>query len=350
MTEENQAPNSNERSYRWIEKHPLLTILFAVVIIFVMVVIYWAIWANSSPVWTGFGAYDEETAGPRAKTLWDWLGLLIVPLAVAIGAAVISYFQKRTELEIAKKARETEQKIATDRQMQATLEAYYDRMTELLLEHGLRESKVDSNVRSIARTRTIAVMRSLDNERNIQLFAFLMESNLIEISSPIVILAGANFSGLNLNRVNLIWVNLNGINLSRAQLTESFLSSIDLSEADLSEADLRGTSLSETNLSWACLSDTILLGVDLSNANLKEANLRGAKLSGANLWRANLSGCDFRRTDLRLTRNWTIEQFDQVNRLESAIMPDGTKLGSPGYKGPTYEEWKDQYLAKQSSG
>ena len=57
-----------------------------------------------------------------------------MPLAVAFGATVISYFQKRTELEIAEKARtedreiaararDSERQIASDRLMQATLEA-----------------------------------------------------------------------------------------------------------------------------------------------------------------------------------------------------------------------------------
>jgi len=42
--------------------------------------------------WTGFGSYlspphSSNTDYRAAKTLWDWLGLLLIPLALALGAA-----------------------------------------------------------------------------------------------------------------------------------------------------------------------------------------------------------------------------------------------------------------------
>lgn len=371
MTDENQSPNRTERAYRWIEKHPLLTILLAAVIIFVMVVIYWAIGANSSPVWTGFGAYDEETAGPRAKTLWDWMGLLIVPLAVAIGAAVISYFQKRTELDIAAKARAedrdiaeqariNEQKIASDRQMQTTLEAYYDRMTALLLENNLRKAEANEEVRSIARARTMSVVKSLDAERNQLLFTFLKASKLIEKEMPIVDLRAtdlsqadlrgidlsgcdlskADLSDANLSEANLSWANLSGANLSKAFLTDADLFSADLSRANLSTTHLVGTNLGNAilsladlrgakinyltwieqkwdlvwsilneyadlrNLSESDLSEAFLVEVNLSKHSLKEANLSRSDLSLANLSEvdledANLQEATLYRTDLK---------------------------------------------------
>lgn len=215
----------------------------------------------------GFGPYDDASQAARMPTWWDWLSLLIVPLAVAAGAAFIGYIQKRTELdiadkardedrEIARKARESEQQIAGDRLWQATLEAYYDRMTELLLEHKLRESPEDSEVRSIARARTVAVIRSLDAGRNRQLLAFLRTSKLIEKEQPVV----------------------------------------DLREADLFE----------TNLS----------GADLSRA-----------------------------------QNWTIDQLEQANGMDATTMPDEVLLGGEDIlgnliEGPTFPEWKAQYLAR----
>ena len=60
----------------------------------------------------GFGPYDEAAGTARPPTLWEWLGLLIVPLAVAIGAAIITYVQKRTELDIADKARQEDRRNA----------------------------------------------------------------------------------------------------------------------------------------------------------------------------------------------------------------------------------------------
>lgn len=196
MVDEKELQTTIERIRQWSRAHPIWLVIFLILAAVVGVVVYWAIWADSSPTWTGFGAYDEEASSPRAKTLWDWLSLLIVPVAVAVGAAVISYVQKRTELDIAKKARaedreiaqqarETELQIASDRQMQTTLEAYYDRMTELLLEHNLRGSEPNSEVRSIAKARTVAVVKSLDGERNRQLSLFFSRRNCLKRSSTL---------------------------------------------------------------------------------------------------------------------------------------------------------------------
>src|SRR5229473_617182 len=60
------------------------------------------------------------------KTLWDWLELLIIPLVLA---AVALLFNRATT--------RTEQKIALDKQSEDLLQAYLDRMSELLLEKSL---------------------------------------------------------------------------------------------------------------------------------------------------------------------------------------------------------------------
>ena len=64
----------------WEHRFKILSLLFGIAVISAVgLVLYWAIWADISPQWTGLGAYDEEARGPRAKTLWDWMGLLLVP-------------------------------------------------------------------------------------------------------------------------------------------------------------------------------------------------------------------------------------------------------------------------------
>lgn len=415
---EKDTSDSNEKRHEWITKYPLVALLLAAVTVLVMIVVYWAIWADSSPSWTGFGAYDEESAGPRAKTLWDWLELLIVPAALAAGAYWLNRSQKETELkiaekarkedrdiaekarakdrEIAEKARATELQIADDRQKQATLEAYYDRMTNLL-ERGLRESSEGDILRSIARARTLTVVRTLDGIRNGQLFAFLKSSKLMERESPILdlkgvdlggailsaaVLSGADLSGANMSGAELRQTNLIGANLGRTNLTVADLNGADLTGANLSGADLRGVNLSRANLSRADLSQS-----DLRGSNLRGAKIISANLGQANLWGADLNGADLRGTDLggtNLSRaslilanmseadlfvadllgtnlsganlgqailsgalNLTTTQLEQAESLQSATMPDGIVLKGEGVDGPTYDEWKTQYLAKQ---
>ena len=301
-TIQEQQPNQdfNHRAYRWIERYPLLTLMMTGVGVGVLVVVYWAFQPQSAPAETGF-FYNVPTPGQQlTRTLWDWLGLLVVPLAVAVGAAFISFIQKRTELDIAEKARkedreiarqarESEQQIATDRLRQATLESYYDRMTALLIDHKLRNSAEDSEARSIARARTMAVGKGLDGERKGQLLAFLKVSGLIEKDKPIIDLRRVDLSELVLAWADLSQVDLNKVNLTGAHLLGTLLGGANLRDTILNHANLRGAGLS---------------GADLYNVDLREADLRGATLSeanlyGANLYRANLGGSNLSGVDLR---------------------------------------------------
>lgn len=293
----------------------------------------------------GFGPYEDAARAARPPTLWDWLSLLIVPLAVAAGAAFIGYIQKRTELDIAEKARdedreiarqarENEQKIAADRLRQATLEAYYDRMTDLLLEHKLRESAEGSELRSIARARTAAVIRSLDGGRIKQLLAFLHSSGLIEKDQPVIDPARVDLSKIDLSGGDLRGAILRGFNMSEANL-----SGAALFKANLSRANLIGADLSRADLIGADLSRAYLIGANLSRAYLGGADLSGAYLGGANLIMA---------------RYWTIEQLEQAKDIAETIMPDGVRLGGKDIfgdhiEGLTFNEWKVQYLSRQSA-
>jgi uncharacterized protein HemX len=129
------------------------------------------------PRWTGF----------RGKTVWDLLQLLIVPLALA----VIGFWftvqqdarQQRIEDQRAQQAQkienqraEAERKLAEQRAQDVALQAYLDQMNNLLLERNLRESEEDSEVRTLARARTLTVLERLDPSRKIDVIHFLLIS------------------------------------------------------------------------------------------------------------------------------------------------------------------------------
>ena len=207
--------------------------------------------------WTGFGPYIPPTSNfQREKTLYDWLQLLIVPLALATIALLFNRATTRTEQDIAKKRYEQDQaiaekryeqdqkiaaqrdeqdqKIARDKQREDLLQTYLDRMTELLLEKQLRTSAPSDEVRNVARVRTITVLFQLDARRLGYVFAFLRETGLMSTTSESI--------------VSLKQAELNKINLSQARLSQA-----DLSEASLFEANLSGAILSKANLSKASL-------------------------------------------------------------------------------------------------
>ncbi|NLF01723.1 MAG: pentapeptide repeat-containing protein [Anaerolineales bacterium] len=293
------------------------------------VVLYWAIWPYKAPEWTGFGGHVKAEDWEREKKLWDWFELLIVPVALAVGAFLLNRSERKAERRIAEERRQADQRIADDRikaergiaedrQQEERLQAYFDRMTELLLEKGLRDSQDDDEVRSIIRTRTLTVLRTLDATRQGLVVRFLHEAGLIYRGSSIVSLQEADLRGADLSEANL-----REANLSRANLGEAVLSRADLGEADLSRAILGKADLSRAVLIGADLREAILSETDLIGAHLGVVDLRGANLS-----RANLSGADLSRADLGYTNLTeaivTEEQLAHAKSLEGATMPDGS--------------------------
>jgi hypothetical protein len=243
--------------------------------------------------WTGFGD----------KKLWDWLQLLSA-LAIPVVLAIAGFWfttqqearQQRIETQSAQQAQEietqraeAERELAEQRAQDAALQAYFDQMGSLLLRSGLRESEKGSEVRTLARARTITVLGRLDPERRQAVIEFLLETELIqrvEGKAPIITLKG----GANLVKADLAGADLQGARLSDANLRDATLGVADLRDADL-------------------------FGADLRDANLRQTDLRGAYTE------------DFGEGPKHLVSNEMLEE--QAKHLEGATMPDGQK----------YEDW-----------
>jgi uncharacterized membrane protein len=208
--------------------------------------------------------YNWTWAGLHGKTLYDWLQLLIIPAVLAVGGYLFNYTTSRneqkatqlraqTEREAAEKSAQTERDIALDNQREVALQEYIDKMSELLLEKQLRVSEPEDEVRTIARVRTLTVLRGLDGVRKGNVLQFLHESGLLYKDKCII----------DLQHADLSEANLKGANLKGASLY-----SIKLSKADLSFAILTDTVLISTNLR-----EVLLYFSDLRNANLKDTTL-----------------------------------------------------------------------------
>jgi hypothetical protein len=254
--------------------------------------------------------FNVNVPGLRGKTLWDWLQLLIVPLALAVVALVFQLANARTERQIAQQRYEqdkqiaaeryeNDQYIALDKQRDDLLQTYLDRMSELLLKENLRTSPSEE-VQNVARVRTITVLTQLNARRIGYVFTFLREAGLMSTTSNdnAVSLSHADLYEINWSRAKLIQANLSRANLGGAGLSEAILVRADLSYAHLFQADLSGADLMEANLSYAYLSE----------ANLSRTNLRRADLSGADLSKAKV----------------TEEQLKKAKSLKGATMPDGS--------------------------
>jgi len=110
--------------------------------------------------WVGVGeAYRPRPTDQnirREKTLWDWMQLLIVLVAVAIGTFVLNQTAKRRDdkaqaaqrrrEEVAQKAqKEREEALADRRAQDAALQSYLDQLSALLIDAELSERLHDLN-------------------------------------------------------------------------------------------------------------------------------------------------------------------------------------------------------------
>jgi uncharacterized protein YjbI with pentapeptide repeats len=320
--------------------------------------------------WTGFGQLKVGEVVQPAKTFWDWLDLLVVPVVLALGGYL---FTRSENLRT--------QKIADLQRQDDMLRAYLDGMSQLLTdkERPLGKAQMGDDLSTVARAQTLTVLARLDGERKRSVLHFLFESELIykyhsrlnesgliESQHPIVSLSQADLSGAELSGATLIgaylgeadlsgadlsWASLfkavlGGANLSKANLSEAWLdnavlpganlSGANLSDAGLVEAILGGANLTRSDLRGANLTRANLSGVspfgdDIVGANLSGADLRDVDLSGADLRDADLSGADLRDADLSGATGVLEEELtQQILSLEGATMPNGQN----------YEDWR----------
>jgi hypothetical protein len=252
--------------------------------------------SKDSPWWKRLWRWT----GYHGKTLWDWQALLFVPVAIALIASLITLHQTLRQQEIEDRRAEADRKLEaqraqaaqeleTQRAQRAMVQAYLQDMGTFLLEKNLRTAGENSDVRLLARARTLAVLDGVSEDRKVRVLEFLSETELIQFVPPD-----------KQPIISLRFADLRETHLIKRQI----LSSTDLDRAELNNAKLTGASL--------------------SNANLPKANLSGADLSDANLSGANLSGAI-----LRNAKGLSCQQTEQAESLKDAIMPDGQK----------YEEW-----------
>jgi uncharacterized protein YjbI with pentapeptide repeats len=330
----------------------------------------------SYPRTSGFGPTEVSEGVRPAKTVWDWLKLLGVPVVLAVAG----YLFTRSE-------RQSTQYAAEQRTQDEALQTYLEQIGLMLLDEdnplrGFAESEDPSDsalqsarlrkqeeARNLARSRTLTVLSRIDGERKATVVRFLYESALIgrqeimksstEKIERIIDLRGADLSGAQLHRAALNEANLSGTDLSGADLTRALLDGADLSGADLSGADLSRAILPGANLGEA--KPTAYNPTPFSSADQQvHTNLSGANLSAAVMYGANIKGADLRGANLKdarvlhpraapfglLTefRGWSgigegsnLWLHLQANDLRRVTMPDGRK----------YEDWLSERRTKE---
>lgn len=247
------------------------------------------------------------------KKLWEWLDLLIIPVALAV---VVWYFERRErsadrsaadirmrhEQKITDERNDVDRRIAKDQINQQALESCLEYVSGQLIDFN-KDSQIMLLRTPIIRARVLEVLVWLsdDIERRDQLLRFLRETGLLTGTlsgdsrpSPILL-----FQEAILTKLRLAGAKLNG-----CRFEFSDLSNVNFEDADLSDTRLDGAALANAVLTGAKLCKATLQEATLNNANLEGVDLTGAKLIGASLQNANLVGA---RTDEELLESETHE-------------------------------------------
>lgn len=269
----------------------------------------------------------------------EWMKLIVAPLILA-GAGILISNQLQKEAS-----------------QNATLKAYFDKLETLTFDHKLLTENPDNGAIVLARGRTIAALRELDQKRREELIAFLQASGLLRLDrnnkqqEPVISFKGQNlfelsfrrmdltytdFRNAKLNDVDLSYTNLGGADLSNAVLNGADLNSAVIRDANLSHVVFNKANLRSAILSNTDLSNAVLLSADFSESNLEGANLKGARLNfidpsgglrragipNINFSKANLSGANLSGIDLSTVKHLTEEQLTLAKLCHTKLPPD----------------------------
>jgi len=326
--------------------------------------------------WTGLPADPGDgTAGnpPRpAKTLWDWMQLLIVPLvlamaAFALNAAQVDRDRKQQDRRAAQDRLSAERSAAHDRAIakdhdrESALAAYLQQMSDLMTRTG----RATADTQTLAQTETLVVLRRLDGVRKGLVVQFLIEADLMDRggageSRPLpdaphrVKSCGGprqpscRRSGLS---VSMSGADLReavmpsavggleeafavspagrplapGVSFDRADLRNADFHGLTLPRVTFGSADLRGADFSDARLLWtsffgACLSGAHFNGAEVERrADFSFSEGRGIDFSNARLARASFA--DATLTDVRLSGTSTTDV-----RWPRAWTPSGLRI------------------------
>ena len=182
--------------------------------------------------------FGWEWTGFPPKRLFDWVQILVIPVAVAVGTFILTRTAKRRDDAARQAQKEREETSEAQRAEEASLQEYLNYISKMLTDpdRPLRRSHVGDNLSVVARAQTLTVLGMLqDGGRKSSVLQFLYEAGLISKNYPLISLQGAylqetNLFGLfgadlreaNLQRANLYGANLqSAINLTQKELEKS---------------------------------------------------------------------------------------------------------------------------------
>ena len=162
--------------------------------------------------WLGLGGFTapDGTFYP-ARTLWDWLNLLILPVVLFISFLWLNRKMRnqystpplQQQSDVVPRSNDIEKELFAERLREDALQNYFEQMTELLLDRDLRNSQEGSELRALAHARTLTTLHALDEVRKSAVLRFLVELGLVSRQNPIIGLSGVDLRDVQMPHTKL---------------------------------------------------------------------------------------------------------------------------------------------------
>ncbi len=278
-------------------KYILIAILAGLFIIFLL---------NFEP---GFGERqimksDEYLIVP-AKTVWDILEVVLLPLTVALAVTVWLYHKKE---------------LADSNHRKRLVSDYQKEMTELIVNKDLLRSPSGSGVQAAAHIKTLVTLRQLKGPEKLIIFQFLVKSGLInnrEEQPPILSLEEADLSGITFeDGLHVENINLGGANLGKLIADKGIFKHVDFTNCNLEGSSLEEAEIYGCELKGACLERAYLEDALLYFSNFEGTRMARSNLTRARLTNTNLTDVDFTKTRVK-NADFTDAVIDNTNFRKS---------------------------------
>jgi Pentapeptide repeats (8 copies) len=236
-------------------------------------------WRDRTGFWKRKWEKETDWEWQPSKTVWDWLGLLIVPTILVLIAFAYSAAQASREHRRADRA-------AQD----AIVLAYLAQEGDLVMKHELVPR---SPAAELARALTLATVHRVDGARKAEVVRYLSREGLItpQPDEPIISLDEADLHSVDLANAHLSdKTNLRGADLRGARFDGARLVDTDFSNADLRGASFRGASLGGVVFTSASLNSAVFDGATIGESSLSH---QPTSFFGACLIKASFVGAHF---------------------------------------------------------
>jgi uncharacterized protein YjbI with pentapeptide repeats len=241
---------------------------------------------------------------------------LLLPLMLGIFTVVITINQQNAakqqraeDRKTAEEHRRLEREIAAERYRDDIFDAYIKEMGQLLENHS--GSLVSNQVlMTLARAKTLNIIRRLDPQRNIRIIRFLHESEQLS--------GTREQRSLDLSTAELPNIDFRHLAIYGKQLDNISLASTFLSNATFISLGMKHNNFSRTLLNDSSLSSTQLENVEFSFAELNDVNFISARLSHVNFSHTTFNDSNLSYTWLENV-NFSTARFYNVN-FSSAVL------------------------------